>query len=90
MRLKKKNPPANAGDAGDTGLIPWWGRSPGEGNGNSLQNSFLGNARDRGVWWATIHGVTKSRTQLSVHTHTDIRLSARSQIQETALEDSLY
>ena len=72
------------------GLIPWWGRSPGEGNGNSFQNSFLGNSRDRGVWWATIHGVTKSQTQLSIHTHRDIRWSARSQIQETALEDSLY
>ena len=66
-----KNPPANAGDAGDMGLIPWWGRSPGEGNGNSFQNSFLGNSRDRGVWWATIHGVTKSWTQLSMHSQGD-------------------
>ena len=52
-----KNPPANAGDAG---LIPGWGRCPGEGNGNPLQLSCLGNAMDRGAWWATVHGVAKS------------------------------
>ena len=55
-----KNPPANAGDAGDTGLIIELGRSPGEGNGNSLQYSCLGNPMDRGAWLATIHGVTKN------------------------------
>ena len=44
-------------------LIPGWGRSPGEGNGNSLQYSCLGNPMDRGgAWQATVHGVTKSRT----------------------------
>ena len=43
-----KNPPANAGDAGDWGSIPGWGRSPGEGNGNPLQYSCLGNPMDRG------------------------------------------
>ena len=57
-----KNPPANAGDMG---LIPGSGRSPGEGNGNPLQYSCLGNPMDRGVWWATVHGVTKSHTRLS-------------------------
>ena len=41
------------------------GRSPGEGNGNPLQYSCLENPMDRGAWWATIHGVTKSRTRLS-------------------------
>ena len=51
-----KNPLANAGDVG---LIPESGRSPGEGNGNPLQHSFLENPMDRGVWWATVHGVTK-------------------------------
>ena len=51
-----KNAPANAGDAG---LIPGSGRSSGEGNGNSLQYSCLGNPMDRGVWWTTVHGVTK-------------------------------
>ena len=62
-----KNPPANAGDAG---LILASGRSPGEGNGNPLQYSFLGNPMARGAWQATIQGVTKSWTQLSTHTHT--------------------
>ena len=57
-----KNPPANAGDARDVGLIPGLGRSPGGGNGNSLQYSSLTNPMDRGAWWTTVHGVTKSRT----------------------------
>ena len=43
-------------------LIPGPGRSPGEGNGNPRQYSCLGNATDRGAWWATVHGVAKSRT----------------------------
>ena len=51
-----KNPPANAGDAGS---IPGSGRCPGEGNGNPLQYSCLGNPMDRGAWEATVHGVTK-------------------------------
>ena len=53
---------ANAGDAGS---IPGSGRSPGEGNGNPLQCSCLENPTDRGAWLATVHGVTKSWTQLS-------------------------
>ena len=55
-----KNPPANAGDAGDQGFIPGSGRSPGAGNGNSLQYSCLGNPTDRGAWWGTVHGVAES------------------------------
>ena len=51
--------PANARDAGNTGSVPGSGRSPGEGNGNPLQYSYLGNPRDRGAWWATDHGVAK-------------------------------
>ena len=51
-----KNPPANAGY---TCSIPGSGRSPGEGNGNPLQYSSLGNPTERGTWWATVHGVTK-------------------------------
>ena len=47
------------------GLIPGMGRSPGEGNGNPLQNSCLENPMDRGAWWATVHGVAKSRIRLS-------------------------
>ena len=46
-------------NAGDVGLIPGLGRSPGEGNGNPLQYSCLGKPMDRGDWWATAHGVTK-------------------------------
>ena len=61
-----KNPLANAGNARDAGSIPGWGRSPGVGNGNPLQYSCLENSIDRENWWATAHGVTKSRTQLSI------------------------
>ena len=56
---------ASAYNAGDLGLIPGLGRSPGEGNGNPLQYSCLENSMDRGAWQATVHGVAKSRTQLS-------------------------
>ena len=59
-----KNPPANAGDVG---LIPGLGRSPGEGNGNPLQYSCLKNPMDRGAWWPTVHGVTKRQTWPSIY-----------------------
>ena len=55
----------SACSAEDLGLIPGSGRSPGEGNSNALQYSCLENPMDRGAWWATVHGVTKSQTQLS-------------------------
>ena len=51
--------------AGDTGSIPGLGRSPGGRNGNPLQYSCLEKSMDRGTWRATVHGVTKSQTQLS-------------------------
>ena len=54
-----KESPRNAEDAGDTGLIPGSGRSPGEGHGSLLQSSCLGNPMHRGAWRATVHGVTK-------------------------------
>ena len=54
-----KNRPANTGDTRDTGSIPGLGRSPGEGNGNPLQYSFLENPMNRRGWWATVHGVAK-------------------------------
>ena len=57
MAQRVKNLPANAGDLG---LIPGLGRSPGEGNGNPLQYSFLENPMDRGAWQVTVHGVTES------------------------------
>ena len=57
-----KNPPANTGDSG---LIPGSGGTPGEGNGNPLQYSCLGNPMDRGAWQATVYGVTKSQTEVT-------------------------
>ena len=57
-----KNLPANIGDARDLGLNPGSGRSPGAGNGNSLQYSCLENPMERGAWRATVHGVPKSWT----------------------------
>ena len=60
-----KNLPANAGDTGDASLILGSGRSPGVGNGKPLQHFSLKNPKDRGAWWATVHGVAKSWTQLS-------------------------
>ena len=57
-----KNLPVNAEDAGDVSSIPGLGRSPGEGNGNPLQYSWLENSMDRGVWRARTHGFVKSRT----------------------------
>ena len=57
-----KNPPANAGDIRDTGSIPGWGRSHGRENDNPLQYSCPENPKDKGAWWATVHGVTQSRT----------------------------
>ena len=52
-------------NAGDLGLSPGFGRSPGEGNGKQLQYPCLGNPMDRGAWWATVHGVANSETGLS-------------------------
>ena len=49
----------SAYNAGDAGSIPGSGRHPGEGNGNPLQCSCLGNPMDRGAWWATVHGAAK-------------------------------
>ena len=60
-----KNPPANAGDTGNMGLIPGSGRSTGGGNGKPFQYSCLGNSVDRGAWQAIVHGVAKNQTQLS-------------------------
>ena len=67
MVLEVKNLPANGGDAGDPGLLPGLGGSSGEGNGNPLQYSRLGNLMHRGAWWAIVHGVTKSQTRLVTH-----------------------
>ena len=64
--LSGKELPASAGDVGP---ISGLGRSPGGGDGNPLQDSCLENSMDRGAWWATVHGVTKSQTQLSTRAH---------------------
>ena len=60
--LSGKESSCNAGAAGDTGLIPGSGRSPGGGHGNPLQYSCLENPMDREAWWATVHRVAKSWT----------------------------
>ena len=57
VALVVKNPPVNKRDASS---IPGLGRSPEEGNGNPLQYSCQDNPRDRGAWWAAVHGITKS------------------------------
>ena len=62
MVLVVKNPPANAGDGRDVGLIPGSRRCPGGGNGNLLPYSCLENPMDRGAWQATVHRVAKSWT----------------------------
>ena len=64
VTLAVKNPPGNTGDTRDMGSIPGSGRSPGGGHGNPLQWSCLENPMDGGAWWATVYGVTQSRTQL--------------------------
>ena len=72
-----KNPHANAGDSGDLGSIPGWGRSPGGENGYSLQFSCLKNPVDRGPWQATVHRDHKeldTTERLSTHTHTHTQL----------------
>ena len=61
-------------NAGDLGSIPGSGRSTGEGNGNPLQYYCLENPMDRGAWWATVHGVTRSWTQLSDFTSLTIKM----------------
>ena len=74
VTLVVKNPPANARDIRDEGSIPGSGRPPGGGQGNPLQCSCLENPTDRGDWWATVHRVAQSWTQLkrlSTHTITD-------------------
>ena len=66
-----RNLSANSGDAGDTGLFPRLGRSPGEGNGYPLQYSCLGNPKDRGAWQTAVYEIAKSQTWLSdwAYTH---------------------
>ena len=62
MALVVKNPPANVGDVKDKGSIPGLGRSPGGGNGNPFQCSYLENSMDRGAWQATVHSIAQNWT----------------------------
>ena len=64
VALVVKNLSANAGNLRDADLISGSGRSPGGGHGNPLQYSCLENPMDRGAWWATVYGASKSQTQL--------------------------
>ena len=64
VALVVKNPPASTADVRDTSLIPGSGTSPGEEHSNPLQYSCLESLMNRGAWWATVHGVTKSWTRL--------------------------
>ena len=76
VALVVKNPPANAGDVRNVGLIPGLGRFPGGGHGNPLQYSCLVNPVDRGAWWSMVHMVAKSRTLLKLlSTHSSVQFS---------------
>ena len=65
----KKKVPASAGYVRDVDSIPGLGRFPGGGNGSPFQYSCLENPKDRGAWWATVHGVAKSWIKLSTNAH---------------------
>ena len=64
VALVAKKLPANAADIRDAGSIPGSGRSPEGGHGNPLHYFYLENPKDRGAWWAIVHGVAKSWTWL--------------------------
>ena len=66
MVLVAKSQPANAGDVRDEGSIPELGRYPGEGHGNPFQYSCLESSTAREAWWAIVHRVAKSQTQLKL------------------------
>ena len=70
--LVAKNLPAIAGDTRDTGSVSGSGRSPGVGNGNSLQYALLENPMGKGAWRATSHGAAKGQIRLSEHKTTFI------------------
>ena len=72
-----KNLSAKAGVARDAVSFPGLGRSPGEGNGNPLQNSCLGNPKDRGAQWAAVHRVAESDVTEHTNTHNLAECSQR-------------
>ena len=67
MFFQSSDGKASACNAGDPGSVPGSGRSPGEGNGNPLQYSYLENPMDGGTWQATVHGVAKSQMTEQLH-----------------------
>ena len=75
-----KNPPADAGDVRDVGLIPGLGRSPGGGHGSPCQYSCLENPMDRGAQWALVHRVAKGwdTTEATLHSGIHLKCTARS------------
>ena len=81
-----KNPPVNAGDVG---LTPGLGRSPGVGNGNPLQFSCLGNSMDRGAWRATVHGAAKNQARLGSHRKTSEKQLAQTRVVGNQPKDKL-
>jgi len=68
VALAVENPPTYAGDTRAKGWVPGLGRSPGGGNGNPLQHSCQEDSKDRGTWWAAVHGAAKNWTRLSTLT----------------------
>ena len=86
VALAVNNLPDNAGDTRNMGSVPGLGRSPGVRNGTPLQYSCQDNPMDRGAWWATDHGVTKSQTHLSTHTCT---LYKRNPIDTATMENNV-
>ena len=72
VALVVNNLPVSAGDIRDTSSVPRPGRSPAEWHGNPLQYSSLKNPMDRGVWWTSVHRITKSQTRLSTYAATKI------------------
>ena len=88
-----KNPPGNAGDARDVGLIPGLGRFPGGGNGSPLQYSYLGNPRDREPAWLQgmgSHRVGRDRVTTQADTHTRERHAVRGSSTHRALLGSAW
>ena len=71
------------------GLVPGSGKTPRRGNGNPLKYSYWENPKDRGALWATVHGVTKSQTQLSSHTYTHIHTGRLLPELKTSLEQEV-
>ena len=80
IRTSSKESTCQSRRCKSAGSIPGSGRSPGEGNGNPLQCSCLENSIGRGAWQATVHGASKNRTQLSIHTQSNNIMSNYHQI----------